>query len=174
VINRLTTMNNLRQSEIPEQLEDFASALSGFSEPIIDRACHNIEITDPESHHPTFPALGLLLDECRAAAQIIRDESTTWSLSRYKDCLMFDRYLNDITSPDPKHPNIKPKTQQEVCDAHPSMSYAWIAWKNQKAAGTLICPQWCDYCEGGRYLVTVDENGDRWARRCPHCRSANA
>ena len=160
-------MNNLRQSEIPENLDEFASALTGFSDSIVDRACTNIERTDPHAHHPTFPALGVLLDECRAAAQTIREESHTWSLTRYKDCKMFDDFINDQI----KHYK---RTQQEICEAHPSMSYAWIAWKNQKAAGTLICPAWCDYCEGQRYLVTVDDKGDRWARRCPHCREANA
>ena len=120
-MTRLRTMNNLRQSEIPEQLEEFASGLSGFSDAIIDRACHNIEITDPEAHHPTFPSLGVLLDECRAAAQIIRDESHTWSLTRYKDCKMFDDYLADQIK------NYK-RTQQEVCEAHPAMTYAWMTW----------------------------------------------
>jgi hypothetical protein len=162
-MTRLRTMNNLRQSEIPDHLDDFASALTGFSDAIIDRACHNIEITDPEAHHPTFPSLGVLLDECRAAAQTIRDESHTWSLTRYKECKMFDDYLADQV----KHYN---RTSQQICEAYPAMAIAWTAWKNQKAAGTLICPQWCEACEGRRYLVTIID-GERWARRCPHCRS---
>ena len=160
-------MASLRRSQIPENLEAFASAITGFSEPIIERACHNIEITVPQGREPAFPVLGTLVSECRAAAQIIRDESNTWSLSRYKDCLMFDRFMADQV----KHYN---RTTHDICEAYPSMAIAWTAWKNQKAAGTLICPQWCDLCEGNRYLVAIDEAGDRWARRCAACRSASA
>ena len=159
-------MANFRRSQIPENLSEFASAISGFSEPIIDRACENIERTIPQGRETAFPNLGVLLDECRAAAQTIRDESHTWTLSRYKDCKMFDDYLTDQV----KHYN---RTSHEICEAHPSMAIAWTAWKNQKAAGTLICPLWCDACEGQRFLVTIEE-GERWARRCPHCRGANA
>jgi hypothetical protein len=146
IVVRLTTMANLRRSTTPEHIEEFASSLVGFSEPIIDRACTLIERSPRGERETAFPELGRLLDECRAAAQTIREDSHTWSLSRYID----------------------------LCEAYPARSYAWIAWKNQKAAGTLICPQWCDYCEGQRYLVTIDANGDRWARRCPHCREGAA
>jgi hypothetical protein len=166
-MNRLKVLADFRRTAAPEHLKEFASSIAGFSEPIIERACSAIERSERGERETGFPDLGRLLNECRAAAQSIREDSNTWSLTRYKDCLMFDRYLADQV----KHYK---RTTHEICEAHPAMARAWAAWKNQLAAGTLICPQWCDACEGQRYLVTVDDKGDRWARRCPHCREGAA
>jgi hypothetical protein len=183
-------MAAMRRTSPPEHIDDFAASL-GRRYPLhaIDRACTRIEETAREKGEAAFPDLGTLLDECRRSASrvVAVVGRALWSISDYRDCVYFDRFLRDMTTPDPAHPHRVVKTQKDVLEAYPSQARKWIAWKNQLAAGSLECPGWCPLCEGTTWVIRFADGSeiddlrkdaeyvdkrkseDSMAIRCPRC-----
>lgn len=101
-------------------------------------------------------------EEKRAAAAV--DADTVWSVDRYRQMRDFDIYLSEQIACG--------KAREEVLDRFPGMGPAWSLWKNQRAAGTLRCPGWCESCAGDRFLI-VEKDSRRKAHRCPDCSQAS-
>jgi hypothetical protein len=167
--NRLTQLANLRRTKTPESLEAFASALSGFGQDAINRACERIETADVEKGEPAFPRLGKLLEECRreASTHHPRGDVRYWHLDDYRNCHDFDAFVQSEI--EDHH-----KTLAQVLTQYPIMARRWLAWKKQKDAGTLVCPNWCETCKGQRMIETtmetLDGKTETAAEPCPTCR----
>lgn len=175
-------MAAMRRTSPPEHIDDFAEALGRrYPMHMIDRACSRIEETARVPGEAAFPDLGTMLDECRRSSSrvVAITGRSVWSISDYRDCFYFDRFLRELITFDPEHPHRVPKTQTEILEKYPSQARKWISWKNQLAARTLECPGWCDLCEGNGWVVRcldgseIDDvsRADTMAIRCPRCRS---
>ena len=102
-------------------------------------------------------------EERRAAAAV--DAETVWSIDRYRQMQEFDLYLSEQVAAG--------KTREEILRRFPGMGPSWALWSNQRAAGVIRCPGWCDTCAGDRFLI-VEKDGRRAAHRCPDCQGINA
>ncbi len=87
--------------------------------------------------------------------------ATNWTLNRYRQARDFDLFLTEQIA--------SGKSREQVLRQFPGMAASWTAWHNHRAAGTLHCPQWCDTCEGDRFLLE-QVDGRSVARPCPACR----
>jgi hypothetical protein len=156
---------NLRRTRIPEDLQAFTSALSGFGQEAINRACERIETSDIERNEPAFPRLGKLLEECRREASTHHPDGDIhfWTVDDYRMCKAFDTFMHD-------EEELHHKTQAQVMTTFPGMARKWMAWKKQLDEGTLICPHWCDRCDGIGWVFITDDQGEQAAKRCPDCK----
>ena len=66
-MNRISVMGELRSAMIPENLNAYVSALSGFSQQAIEKACVELEQSPIADYEPRFPALGRMVETCRKA-----------------------------------------------------------------------------------------------------------
>jgi hypothetical protein len=162
ISDRLKTMARLRRTAPPKELNSFASALTGFEQIVIDDVCTAIEREDKRG----FPSLGRLLNECRqnAVKQHSNAKSTHWTVDRYRQSKAFDDWLQSEVRDRHKDVNA-------LLAAHLQETRMWIAWRQQKNAGTLHCPGWCDLCEGNRFVVFDGDDGERYAKPCERCSS---
>lgn len=133
-----------------------------YPQVVIERACHNIEHTERARGEPAFPSLGRLLNECRVARSVTQAQSSDWTVERYRACRDFEVWLEEKVE--------MGKSRDAILKEHPKEAAAYLAWKKQLRTGTLVCPGWCDVCEGVGTLLRTDEEGDRFARPCPACR----
>jgi hypothetical protein len=161
ISDRLKMMARMKRTRPPNDLTAIASALTGFEQSTIDDVCGTIEREDKAG----FPRLGRLLNECRvnAAKHHTSGKNTHWSLDRYKQCRDFDDWLHSEVKEHGKNLN-------ELIASHLHEARAWTAWREQKIAGTLHCPGWCDVCEGNGFTVSEEEDGERYAKPCERCR----
>lgn len=166
----------MRRGKVPDDLVGYASALSGFSQNAIDQACTSFERARRQEGETAFPELGAMLEACRLHSR--PDPATTWTVQRYRECRDFDLYVTEqmedrrCTSEDviAGYLNVQDIAKRAVREG---VVYAWTAWRNQRARGTIHCPNWCERCSGDRYLIT-EFRGKRAAAPCPDCRRGSA
>ena len=157
LLKRLTRLAEVRQGKAPEDLTPYREALCKFPEHIIDHACGELEKAEVEPYETRFPELGKLLKLCRQRENEVRnEEANTWTLDRYKWAYWFDQQMSERMRDG--------KTREELLRERPDMAPMWVAWHNQKQAGTLICPAWCDLCEGDGVIVKTP-SGEVWDSR---------
>ena len=68
----MMTLAELRGAQPPssDALDALASALSGFSESVVDEACAKLERTTVGDYEARMPSLATLIDACRGASSI--------------------------------------------------------------------------------------------------------
>lgn len=167
IATRLGQLSMKRRAKTPdpELFTSYASSLSRFPLSVIDTVCTQIEESPRRQGEPTFPDLGTLIEMCRReASRIVPKEGRTyWSLSDYRECVWFDRFLKDQTQYDPEHPNRVPKTGHEIRDAFPSMARLHMRWLKAMQFKMVDCPDWCDECEGQRIVVRYADGSKPWS-----------
>jgi hypothetical protein len=99
-----------------------------------------------------------IMQERAAAAKAAAGE--LWTVERYRTARDFDVFLTEQIEAG--------KLREEVLKKFPGLAPTWIAWSNQRAAGTLRCPGWCERCSGDK-LLFGERDGRRYARPCPSC-----
>jgi hypothetical protein len=158
-------MANLRRTKTPDNLEAFASALSGFGQEAINRAITRIEEADVTQGEPAFPRLGKLLEECRKEASTykLNGDLHHWSIDEYRKCKDFDKYMQEQM--ETYH-----MTEAQMLLRFPGTARKWLAWKKQLRDGTLVCPHWCDVCDGVGWLFSINEDQEQVAVRCHACK----
>lgn len=69
---RLTTLAELRGAKAPspDALKALASALSGFSDSVVEQACQTLERALVSEYESKMPSLATLMDACRGASRI--------------------------------------------------------------------------------------------------------
>lgn len=82
-IRRLMTMAELRGAPYPstDALKAFASALSGFTDAVIDAGCQKLERATVGDYESRMPTLAILVESCRV--QVRAKSSTLFNHNAY-------------------------------------------------------------------------------------------
>lgn len=176
---RLNALNSARQGNATsEALAYYVESLTGFSMQAIDMACRVIEAQAVKEFESRMPELGRLLELCRDSEQAMLNRTPVWSLQDYKLCMWAEAWFQEQMR---DHGISLEEAVKRCPKAGKDVIPMWRVWRKERDAGTLICPMWCERCEGSGTLVVnarheiydvrYDE-GQRFAMRCPACREA--